>query len=109
MTMLQKKQKTVLQKITQSLGNMSDWQELVLKVEKKVVELHAGLLVNALANEESQLMAVLAGSRHSDDSLKHKWEVKKKHREEWDFIFKRLMICETKIFLFDQDVFYMNI
>lgn len=47
-----------------------------LKIEKVVVKLDAGLLMNALPNQESQLMAVLAGSRNTDDSLKHKREGK---------------------------------
>lgn len=42
---------------------------LSLKIEEKAVQLHVGLLVDALANEESQFVGILAGGGHSDNPL----------------------------------------
>lgn len=41
-----------------------------LKVEKVVIQFHTGLSVDALTHKEGQLVGILAGSGHSDDSLK---------------------------------------
>lgn len=40
-----------------------------LKIEEKIVQLHVGLPVDALANKESQFVGILAGGRHSDNPL----------------------------------------
>lgn len=50
----------------------------VLKVEQELVQLNIGLPVDALTHEESQLVGIHAGSRHSDDSLKPKYRGEKK-------------------------------
>lgn len=41
-----------------------------LQIEQEVVQLHMGLLMDALPDEEGQLVGVLAGGRHSDDALR---------------------------------------
>lgn len=43
---------------------------LCLQVEEQVIQLHVRLPVDALTNQEGQLVGVLARGRHTDDPLR---------------------------------------
>lgn len=40
-----------------------------LQVVQEVIQIHVGLLVDALPNQESQFVGVLTGCRHTDNPL----------------------------------------
>lgn len=62
-------------------GGKENCSSLSLQVEEQVIQFYIGFPMDALTHKKSQFVGILAGGRHSDDSLSHnikKWWEKRK-------------------------------